>query len=222
MSDTEGFEAVEFTAEEFEEYFGEVAEADPARRRRLGRRARVVAIVAAVAMMAGTATILVDAIRDFASISEPAEIRNHALDRIEQSRWGWLASDVVVVDIPEPRVGARVTNNPPDGIITIDRRNWSGGRLDRLVEHELGHLLDFAVWGAAGADDRRAGLESEAWAECAAVTAGTRRVDGRNVDGAYHCYADELEIYEAAVAELDEVCRRWEPVECRRVDTLRP
>lgn len=214
MSESDGFDAVTFSDDEYAEFFG-TDEIESAPKRRIGRRARLVGAVAAVAMLAGTATVLIDAIGQFATIDEPAEIRQHSLDRIAESRWGWLASDVVVVAIPEPEVGARVTNNPPDGIITIDRRNWNGDRLDRLVEHELGHLLDFAVWGDAPRDDRRNGLASEAWAECAAVAAGTRRVDGRNADERYHCYPEEFEIYQETVAGLDEVCSRWATPECR-------
>ena len=223
MTDANGpFDPVSFTPEEFDEYFGDsvpISDDDAPRSRR--RWARLIGVVAAVAMLAGTAAVLVDAIRNFASIREPAEIRSHAFERIDESPWGWLATDVVVVDIPEPNVGARVTNNPPDGIITIDRRNWSGGRLDRLVDHELGHLLDFAVWGS-GDPDRRGGLGSEPWAECAAVEAGTRSVDRGDADERYHCFADEIEIYRKTVDSLDEVCRSWGEPECRAVDTIRP
>ncbi len=216
------FDPVSFTPEEFEEYFGDPkVPADDERPRRRRRWARVVATIAATAMLAGTATLLVDAIRNFASIREPIEIRSHALERIAESPWGWLATDVVIVDIPEPDVGARVTNNPPDGIITIDRRNWSSGRLDRLIDHELGHLIDFAIWGS-GAPDRRGGLGSEPWAECAAVEAGTRSIDRGDADERYHCFADELDTYRQTLASLDEVCRRWGEPECRSVATLRP
>ena len=221
MAENGGFEAVTFTDEEYDEFFG-VGDAEVPPRRRIGRWAQVIAAIAVLAMLATSVTVLVNALRDFASIGEPVEIRERALDRIAESEWGWLANDVVVVAIPEPNVGARVTNNPPDGIITIDRRNWNGGRLDRLVEHELGHLLDFAVWGAAPRAERRNGLETEPWAECAAVASGTRRIDGRNADDRYHCFADEFDAYQDAVGELTEVCRRWEPIECRTVDTLRP
>ena len=150
-----------------------------------------------------------------ASLNDAPEIRAAALERVAESEWGWLASEIVIVPIEEPRVGAFVTNNPPDGIIQIDLRPWGPERLDRLVDHELGHLLDFAVWGAVGADERRGGISSEAWAECAAVVAGTRLLDTTDVVGEYHCYADELEVYEAEVASLIEVCARWGERECR-------
>ena len=81
----------------------------------------------------------------------------------------------------------------------------------------MGHLLDFAVWGS-GSPDRRGGLESEAWAECAAVDAGTRRIDGDRADDRYHCRSDELEVYRATLADLPEVCRSWgASAECRPV-----
>lgn len=220
MADGNGFEPVTFSEAEYREYFDTPGDQAPRSRRRIGRQARIVAVVAAVAMLAGTVTVLATAIRDFASINEPDEIRDHALARIAESQWGWLATDVVVAQIPEPRIGARVSNNPPDGIITIDRRNWNGARLDRLVDHELGHLLDFAI-GADATGQRRGGLASEAWAECAAVAAGTRPLDRKAGHDRYHCFADELEIYEQTIAGLTEVCRQWGPVECRPVATLR-
>lgn len=205
-----------FTDDEFAEYFGTPARPE-GQRRRIPVWARLAGVIVAVAMLAGSATYLITTIRDFASINDPVEIRTAALDHAAQSQWGWLASDFVVVSIDESRVGAFVTNNPPDGLVQIDLRPWGPGRLDRLVDHELGHLLDFAIWGAAPASERRGGLSSEAWAECAAVDEGTRNIDLSLVDGEYHCYADELPIYREQVAALVEVCTRWGERECRTV-----
>jgi len=133
------------------------------------------------------------------------------------SRWGWLVDGLAVVDIPAPRVGAFVTNNPPDGLIQIDRRPWTEDRLDELMDHEIGHLLDFALWGRSS-EGRRNGLASEAWAECAAVDAGTRRTDAVDPGGEYHCFDDELVRYREAIAQITEVCKTWGDFECRVVD----
>lgn len=208
------FAGGDFTDEEFAEYFG-----TPARpteeRRRIPLWARLAGLFVALAMIVGSGNFLITEIRDFASLNDAQEIRAAALERVADSEWGWLASEIVIVPIEEPRVGAFVTNNPPDGIIQIDLRPWGPERLDRLVDHELGHLLDFAVWGAVGAGERRGGISSEAWAECAAVDAGTRLLDTTEVVGEYHCYADELQVYETEVASLIEVCARWGARECR-------
>ncbi len=204
----------EFTDEEFDEYFGTPARPEH-QERSVPWWARLAGEIVAVAMVVGSAGYLVTTISDFASLNDPQEIRLAALDRIAESEWGWLASEVVIVPIEEPRVGAFVTNTPPDGVIQIDLRPWGPDRLDRLVEHELGHLLDFAVWGAAVPAERRGGISSEAWAECAAVDAGTRAVDTTDVVGEYHCYAGELQVYEDQVAQLVEVCARWGERECR-------
>lgn len=202
-----------FTAEELEEFFSERVE--PRGRRRIPRWARAIGLIAALAMLAGTVTVLVDGIRNFAQLHEPAEIRDHALERVGESRWGWLVSDVVVVQIADPNVGARVTSSPPDGIVQVDLRAWNKDRLDELIDHEIGHLVDFAVWGRAPAADRRGGLASEPWAECAAVSAGSRSLDSARADDVYHCFADELAIFEAEIASLTEVCRSWGTPECR-------
>ena len=197
-----------FTDEEFAEYFGTPAR-DNDEPRRTPIWARLIGAIAALAMLAGTITILVDAIGDFASINDAGEIREAALDRVDESPWGFLVSEVIIVPIPEPRIGAFVTNNPPDGIVQIDLRPWSPDRLDRLVDHEIGHLVDFAVWGRAPAAERRGGLSTAAWAECAAVAAGTRQIDTVVVEGEYHCYADEAVVHDAEMASITEICTRW-------------
>ncbi len=204
-----------FTPEEFAELF---REPDEPVVRRVPRWSRAVAVFVALAMVAGTAGFLIDQLLNQAQLQEPAEIRAHAIERVAESEFGWLVTDIVVVPIDGPRIGGRVRNNPPDGIIEIDLRPWSRNRLDRLIDHEIGHLLDFTAW-ERGDSDRRGGLEVEAWAECAAVDAGTRRVDGDRADERYHCRTDELEIYQATVATLGEVCRVWGEPECRPVRT---
>ncbi len=205
-----------FTDEEYDALFVDVEPLAPAGRRRLPRLVSLLGLFVAATMLAVYVGDLVGGVASTPTIREPAEIRAVALDEIAESPWGWLATEVRIESLPEPRVGAYVTNNPPDGVITIDLRPWTAAGLDELIDHELGHLLDFAVWGTV-ADGRRGGIGTEAWAECAAVAAGTRALDRRDPGTEYHCYADEFAVYEAAVAELTEVCRNWGSRECRPV-----
>lgn len=206
----------EFTDEEFAEYFeGDPIEDHRFRRFRINTPLRVLGLVVAAAMLAGSLTIIVDQIKDFASLNNETEIRERGLDRIADSTWGWLAADVQIDSIPEPRIGGFVRNDPPNGVIFVDLRPWSPDRLDELIDHELGHLLDYALWNEGGVGERRGGLDSEVWAECSAVVNGTRRIDPGPVDSEYHCYADELATYEATMAQVDEVCKTWGIIECR-------
>lgn len=206
-----------FTDEEYEEFFGGEEEPLAPRGRRLPRWARPVGLFIAAVMLAGGIASLANEILTRPTIREPIDIETQAWNRVEDSRWGWLVDDIRVVDIPEPRVGAFVTNNPPDGVIQVDRRPWTSGRLDELMDHEIGHLLDFALWGSAS-EGRRNGLASEAWAECAAVAAGTRRTDAVNPGGEYHCFDNEFVVYQEAVSTITEVCKTWGDLECRSAD----
>ena len=138
---------------------------------------------------------------------------------MNESPYGFLVTDVRVVPIPQGNVAAFVTNNPPDGIIQLDFRPFSEDRIRELMDHEIGHLVDFALWEPRD-PDRTSGLGAEAWAECAAVDAGTRRIDGFDPGGEYHCFADELEIYESTLGELTEICARWGDRECRSAEEI--
>ncbi|MGI9608179.1 MAG: hypothetical protein ACR2P0_18755 [Acidimicrobiales bacterium] len=220
-SESTSSDGLELSPEEWQIHFGDqLATSRPDGRRPVGRSVRILGVIVALAMIAGTIAFLVDQIVNRAELAEPADVRSHAAGRVAESPWGFLASDIVVVPIVNPDVGGRVENSPPDGVIQIDRRSWNRDRLDRLVDHELGHLLEFAVWGdrsvgnsAPNVGERRGGLESEAWAECAAVDAGTRRVDGNNADERYHCRSDELETFRTVVAAIvatGELCVPWE------------
>lgn len=204
-----------FSDEEFDEYFRR-DEPLPARRQ-LPRWARFTGIAIAVVMFAGGVASLVNEILTRPDVREPVDIEAQAWQRVEESPFGWLVEDILIVVIDEPQVGAFVTNNPPDGVIQIDRRPWTTERLNRLMDHEMGHLVDFALWGSAS-EGRRNGLASEAWAECAAVDAGTRRTDARDPGGRYHCFDEELVLYREAIAELDEICKTWADRECRSLD----
>lgn len=204
-----------FTDEEFEEYFSR-DEPLPAQRQ-LPRWARITGVLIALVMFAGGAASLANELLTRPDVREPIDIVASALARVDESRWGWLVDDVVVVAIDEPNVGAFVTNNPPDGVIQIDRRPWTVEALDELMDHEMGHLIDFALWGSSS-EGRRNGLASEVWAECAAVDAGTRQIDARDPGGRYRCLEDELVIYREALAEVAQICKTWGDRECRSLD----
>ena len=204
----------DFTEEEFDEYFATPIPEHRFRRFRITGWMKLLGLIVAVGLMAGSVTVIVDQFRNFRSLNEAGEIRDRALERIEVSQWGWLATDVRIDSIPEPEIGGRVVNNPPDGVVMVDLRAWDPEQLDALVDHELGHLLDFAVSSNEQVSLRRGGLESEAWAECAAVAAETRRVDTSTVDTEYHCYDEELTAYVVVVGDLTEVCAEWVG-ECR-------
>jgi hypothetical protein len=207
---------MEFTDEEYADFFGSPEPLAP-KSRRLPVWARFVGLFVAAAMSLGGVLALVDNVRTTPDVREPAEIEAAAWERVAESDYGWLVEDILIRPIDTFRVGAFVTNNPPDGVITIDLRPWRDGRLDELMDHEIGHLLDFAIW-APGAPDRKGGLGTEAWAECAAVDAGIRRTDPRDPGGEYHCFGEELLTYRAALAAISMVCMKWGAEECRSLD----
>lgn len=152
------------------------------------------------------------------NVSEPDEILLIADEVVADSPYGWLVTDVVVRDIIDSRIGGFVESNPPDGIVTIDLQSWDPGELRSTVAHEIGHLLDFAAYG--GAAERRDGLGSEAWAECAAVDAGFRSTDGGTGDTPYHCTDGELDQYRFSLSLLGEVCKSWGDGACREVEPI--
>ncbi len=205
---------VEFTDEQYEEYFGTSSEPLAPKSRRIPWWARFVGLFVAGAMALGGVLALVDNVRTNPDIRDPAAIEAAAWEEVNASPLGWLVEDILIFPIPEGRVGAFVTNNPPDGVITIDLRPWTADGLDELMDHEIGHLLDFALWEPRD-PNRKGGLGTEAWAECAAVDAGTRRVDPRDPGGEYHCFDDELATYRATLSTVSEVCKRWADRECR-------
>lgn len=181
------------------------------------KTARVFAAVIVAGMIATGALVpWGEAIERWGNLTEPTDIRIAADQAVEESPYGWLVTGVLVRDIPDSRIGAYVVSTPADGIITIDFHSWNEDDLRSTVVHEIGHLLDFAAYGNEA--DRRDGLGSEAWAECAAVDAGLRRVDGGTGNTEYHCTADELESYRFSVSRLGEVCKTWGDGECRTVE----
>lgn len=203
-----------FTDEQYEEFFGGPQEPLAPKSTRLPWGARALGLFVALAMGAGGLFGLFDLLASTPDVRTPAEIEAAAWERVGESEHGWLVADIVIAQIPEPLVGARVTSNPADGIVTVDERPWTNERLDELMDHEIGHLLDFALW-ERGDPERKGGLGTEAWAECAAVDAGTRRTDPRDPGGEYHCFDDEFDTYLNALNEFTEVCVRWGNGECR-------
>lgn len=173
-----------------------------------------------VAGMVATGALLPwgEVVGGIGDLREPNEIAAFANEFTAASPYGWLVEEVRVRDIFAAEVGGFVTNNPPDGIITVDSRPWGEDDLRSLMAHEIGHLLDFAVWGPAV--ERRGGLESEAWAECAAVDSGFERPHSAPRGSPYHCTDDELAVYLAVVADLGPVCKSWGSGECRSVQVI--
>lgn len=206
-----------FTEEEFEELFGGQSEPLPPRSQRMGRAPRLLGLFVASAMALGGVLTLADSVATSPDFRTPAEIEAAAWAEVNDSPLGWLVEDIVLSDIERPNVGAFVTNNPPDGVITLDFRPWNEDRLDELIDHEIGHLLDFALWEPS-ADDRKGGLGTEAWAECAAVDARTRITDARDPGGEYHCFDDEYDLFRSTLEPVAEVCKRWGNQECRQLE----
>lgn len=204
-----------FTDAEYEEFFGTPEPLLP-KSRRIPLWARFVGLFVAGAMFVTGILSLVDNVRTNPDIREPIAIEDAAWNRVSESDYGWLVEDILVVPINELRVGAFVTNNPPDGVITIDMRPWTKDQLDELLDHEIGHLLDFAIWDPLD-PARKGGLRTEVWAECAAVDAGTRRLDPRDPGGEYHCLDDEYDIYTSTLATITDVCKKWGDRACRNV-----
>jgi len=183
------------------------------------KTARVFAVLIVAGMIATGALIpWRDLIDRFDNLSRADEILELSDQIVEESPYGWLVTDVRVRDIPDSTTGGFVRSSPPDGVITLDLNSWDPDDLRSTVVHEIGHLLDFAAYGSAL--ERRDGLGSEAWAECAAVDAGVRRTDRGVGDTEYHCTATELAQYQFSVSALGEVCKTWGDRECRLVTPM--
>lgn len=210
-----------FTDEEYEEYFGGDYEPLAPKSRRLSLPVRLLGLFVAGAMAVGGILTLVDALRTTPDVRAPLDIEAAAWEAAENSDYGWLVEDIVIRPILDPAVGAFVTNNPPYGVIHIDERPWQFERLNELMDHEIGHLLDFAIWQPRE-PGRKGGLETEVWAECAAVEAGTRRTDPRDPGGEYRCLDEDLDVYLDTLATITEVCARWGDRECRQVEPPSP
>lgn len=183
------------------------------------KTARVFAVLIIAGMVATGALVPWGELFDrLDNVSDPEEILLIADEVVDNSPYGWLVTDVRVRNIPDSTTGGFVLSSPPDGVITIDIIGWDPEEVRSTVAHEIGHLLDFAAYGDQ--QFRRDGLGSEAWAECAAVDAGFRRVDAGVGDTAYHCTATELDQYRFSVSLLGEVCKSWGDQECRAVEPI--
>ena len=180
------------------------------------KTARVIAALVIAGLVATGALIpwgeLIDRLDN---VSDPGEILLVAEEVVAESPYGWLVTEVRVRDIPDSTTGGFVVSNPADGVITLDRIGWEAEDIRSTTAHEIGHLLDFAAYGNQA--ERRDGLGSEAWAECAAVDAGFRTTDSGFGDTAYHCTDTELEQYQFSVSLLGEVCKTWGNLACETV-----
>ncbi len=220
---------IDFTDEEFEELFGDhVAVESKARRPWV----RFLGFFIAAAMLATGASAAFNLWRDRNLIRNPDSIQIAAEERVAESEFGWLVSDIVVQQT-NIEVGAFVRNNPADGVIHISNRGWQPDDLRETVDHEIGHLLDFAIYNLEVPDptditdtgrrlvpegERRGGLESEVWAECYAVSTGERLLDGSSDRAVYRCTPDEFDVHVAEMAAITEICRPWDTRECRPLD----
>lgn len=205
--------------DEWEEVFGDGPNGpgiDGAADRRVPLWAKAAAILAAVAMVLSAVPGLVQWVREIGAIRDPIEIVAAAEEYVETSEFGWLVSEVQIARLGEPNIAAYVLRNPPNGVIILDDRAWQRDDLDETMSHEIGHLLDFAVW-PGGQGDLRGGLEAEVWAECAAVAAGERSLDGSRDNERYRCRPSEFEVFEEqmAAAKATGICRPWDEPECR-------
>ncbi len=203
------------TEQEWEELFGEPDDHDgEAARRKAPLWGKLVVAIVAAAMVLSAVPGLVTWVRDIGAIRDPIDIVAHAEGYVASSEFGWLVSEVQIAALGEPNIAAFVMRNPADGVIILDDRPWQRGDLDETMAHEIGHLLDFAVY-PGGQGNLRGGIGSEAWAECAAVSAGERRLDGEGDDDEYRCRPSELAVFEAEMAAATTICRPWGTPECR-------
>ncbi len=186
--------------------------------------ARAFAVIAVAGMIATGALIPWGTLLDrLDNISDPIAVREFAAEVVEESPYGFLVTDIHVRSIDTPEIGGWVSNAPPTGIVTLDLRGWDPDEMRSVVDHEIGHLLDFALWGLPGATSaevRRGGLDSEPWAECASVNAGSRKTDGGPGDNAYHCTAAELAVFQRVIADLGPICPSWGDLPCVQVEVL--
>jgi len=203
----------QFTEEEWDLYFGRTPDTpDPP-----PRWWRVVVALLIMGMLATSALIAWRVVfEDRNKISEPAEVELLADGFAAESPYEWLVTDIVVVPIDNIDIGGFVRSAPADGVISIDRRPWDERELAEVVHHEIGHLLDFSAYNDVAI--RRGGLESEVWAECAAVDAGVRDLDDDGATQQYRCTASNFRVYQTALSLLDTVCKSWGDRACRQIE----
>lgn len=163
------------------------------------------------------------------NVSNSEGIKIFAEQTAAESPYSWLVSDIKVQFVLAEHIGGYVHSHPADGIIYIDHRSWEQNDLISVVHHEIGHLIDFAVWGHSSENhteygEVRGGLASEVWAECAAVHAGFRELDSSSQKNGYFCRSQDLETYSEVIANLGEFCAPWNnkcgQVQWQRADPL--
>lgn len=144
--------------------------------------------------------------------SEQVEIEAQAW--VDESPWGWLVTRLIVQTIDQPEVGAYVIEGRRNGVIYLDQRSWERADLEQTMAHEVGHLIEFSAYREVPEVQRRGGIESEAWAECAAVFQGHRKLDGDGAKQQYRCTPAEYDIFVAEMESFSEICRTYRDTIC--------
>lgn len=116
--------------------------------------------------------------------------------------------------IEQPEVGAYVIEGRRNGVIFLDQRSWERADLEQTMAHEVGHLIEFSAYRDVPEEARRGGIESEAWAECAAVFQGERKLDGDGASQRYRCTPAEYDAFVAEMESFDEICRTYRDTIC--------
>lgn len=203
---------VTFTDEEWAFFFGE----EPTTPKKRSPFSGLIALALILGLLGSSAFIAWQVVVDGRNdVRDPAEILALAEEEVAASPHSWLVTGVEVLPILDIDIGGFVQAGPPDGVIFIDRRPWDSRELASTVNHEIGHLLDFAAYAAAPV--ARGGLESEVWAECAAVDSGYRDLDDEDYREVYRCTPENFSVYQSAVSRLGEVCKFWDGGGCEVV-----
>lgn len=183
--------------------------------RRVPFAARVVAVITLMAVFATGVAAAIGALGTTRQVHSD-EVAVESQRYVDESPWGWLVSQVIVTTIEQSHIAAYVIEKRAAGVVYIDQRAWEAKDLEETIAHEIGHLIDFAAFGDGSEYEgpRRGGLESEVWAECAAVQVAAREVDGQGAKQTYRCTASELETFTSTMHAMDELCRPWDEVVC--------
>lgn len=152
--------------------------------------------------------------------SEQVEIEAQAW--VDESPWGWLVTRLIVQTIERPEIGAYVFEGRRNGVIYLDQRSWERAELEQTMAHEVGHLIEFSAYRDVPEIARRGGLESEAWAECAAVFQGERKLDGSRASQQYRCTPAEYDVFVAEMESFTEICRTYRDTLCVAIADGRP
>jgi len=152
--------------------------------------------------------------------SEQVEIEAQAW--VDESPWGWLVTRLIVQTIDQPEVGAYVIEGRRNGVIYLDQRSWERADLEQTMAHEVGHLIEFSAYRDVPEQARRGGLESEVWAECAAVFQDERKLDGDGAKQRYRCTPGEYNRFVTEMESITEICRTYRDTLCVPLADGRP